>query len=428
MNDQNENQASNRPVVVIVGCGFGGLAAARALKKTNARVIVIDRHNHFLFQPLLYQVATADLSPADIAAPIRSILHKQKNTETILGEVVGIDVDRRIVFLANQELSFNYLVLATGARHSYFGRDDWEQFAPGLKTIADATAIRGRILSAFEQAEIEDDIDQRRALLTFVIIGAGPTGVEMAGTIANLARVTLRSDFRHFDPASARIMLVEAGPRILSAFPESLSAKAANELKRMGVDIKCNTKVEDIVESGVQTAVGFIPSSTIIWAAGVKASPAASWLGVEADRAGRVVVTADMSVPERPNIFVLGDTALFKVGDKQLPGIAPVAMQQGRFVGELIRDRIIGSSEVRNFKYRDKGSLAAIGKTFAIAEFGKMRISGLAGWILWVTVHIFYLMGFRNRIVVALNWIFAYVTKERGARLIVEDEANATNQ
>ena len=421
INNQSSTNTARRPVVLVVGCGFGGLAAVRALRNSPVQVIVIDRQNHYLFQPLLYQVATADLSPADIAAPIRGILHNQKNAEVILDEVTGIDTESSSVQLSDRQIQYDFLILAMGARHSSFGRDDWEAHAPGLKSISDATSIRRKILLAFERAEMERDDVVRKSLLTFVIVGGGPTGVEMAGTIASLARTTLRNNFRHIDPAKSRIILIEASPRILAAFSESLSQKAQVELISSGVEVRSHTRVTEINADGVQIGEEYIPAHTIIWAAGVIASPAGTWLKTEVDHAGRVLVQPNLTVPNHPNIFVIGDSAHLEIDGKQLPGIAPVAMQQGRYVGKYVRDIITGK-HVSSFKYKDKGSLATVGRMFAIAEFGNMRLSGLPAWLLWVTVHIFYLMGFRNRAAVALNWIVAYITRDRGARLIVDGE------
>jgi NADH:ubiquinone reductase (H+-translocating) len=414
-------ETDNRPRVVIVGAGFGGLSAAKTLAKADMRVTLVDRRNHHLFQPLLYQVATAGLSPGQIATPIRTILRKQKNAEVLLGTVNGIDAGRHLVQLDGHEINYDYLVIATGARHSYFGRDDWEKFAPGLKSLEDATELRKRILLAFEKAELETDEEARKRLLTFVVIGAGPTGVEMAGAIAELAHRALASDFRAIDPHAARVILVEAGPRALSTFPEDLSAYSEKALTRLGVEPMMNTRVTEIDESGVMLEEsGRIPSACVIWAAGVAASPVAKWLGVEADGARRVPVNADLTVTDHPEIFAIGDCAQAKGKDgKPLPGLAPVAKQQGEYVGRLLtkiaKDR---NAERPAFKYQDFGALATVGRKIAIADFGRIKLKGFIGWLTWGLAHIYFLIGFRNRFSVALDWTWSYLTFERGARLI----------
>jgi NADH dehydrogenase len=368
------------PRVVIVGAGFGGLQAAHALGNVPVEVTVIDRNNHHVFQPLLYQVATAVLSPAEISAPIRHVLRKQKNTEVLLGEVTGVDTQAKQVLLdKDQCVPYDYLILATGARDSYFGHNDWEQFAPGLKSIVQATAIRSKILLAFEMAERETDPEKRKALLTFVLVGAGPTGVEMAGAIAGLAHKTLVSDFRHIHPEQARIVLVEALPRILLAFDERLAKKAHKALNRLGVEVRTSSPVEAIDSEGVVLAGERLAAKTVIWTAGVAASPAGQWLGAETDRAGRVKVGSDASVPGYPNIFVLGDTSSFTQAGKPLPGVAQVAIQQGKYVASVIADRVAGKPHPEAFHYVDKGSMAAIGGFYAIASIGKFRIAGLLG-------------------------------------------------
>lgn len=414
-------ETDNRPRVVIVGAGFGGLSAAKALAKADVRVTLVDRRNHHLFQPLLYQVATAGLSPGQIATPIRTILRRQQNAEVLLGAVSGVDRERRLVKLDGHEINYDYLVIGTGARHSYFGRDDWETFAPGLKSLEDATELRKRILLAFEKAELETDEDERKRLLTFVVIGAGPTGVEMAGAIAELAHRALARDFRAIDPQSARVILVEAGPRALSTFPEDLSAYGEKALARLGVELMTKTPVVGIDEGGV-TLEGpkRIPSACLIWAAGVAASPAAKWLGVEPDRAGRVPVQADLTVPGYPDIFVIGDCALARDKDgKPLPGLAPVAKQQGEYVGRLLASLAKDRDASRPaFQYRNFGALATVGRKVAIADFGRIKLKGFIGWLTWCVAHIYYLIGFRNRFSVALDWTWSYLTFERGARLI----------
>ncbi len=409
------------PRVVIIGAGFGGLVAAKELKRAPAQVTVIDRRNYHLFQPLLYQVATAALSPADIASPIRSVLRDQANTEVLMARVAGVDRARREILIAGGErrIPFDYLVVAAGARHAYFGHDEWENFAPGLKKIEDATAIRHRILVAFEKAETETDPEKRRRLLTFVVIGGGPTGVEMAGAIAELAKKTLIRDFRRIDPASARVILIEAGPRVLPAFPESLSQRAHRALERLGVEVLLGAPVELCDADGVLRGGQRIASRTVIWAAGVQASPAAKWLGVEHDRAGRVKVQPDLSLPDDPDIFVIGDTASIADAAGQLvPGIAPAAKQMGGYVANLISRRLAGKTAPEPFRYRHVGNFATIGRHAAVADFGRLRLSGYVAWLMWSVAHIYFLIGFRNRLVVMLDWVWAYLTFQRGVRLI----------
>ncbi|HEX5159380.1 MAG TPA: NAD(P)/FAD-dependent oxidoreductase [Ktedonobacterales bacterium] len=422
-----QRRTGEQPRVVIVGAGFGGLEAALKLGRAPVHVTVIDRNNHYVFQPLLYQVATAYLSPADITAPIRTVLRRQRNTEVLLAEATAVDVTQREVRVrdeitgAERSVPYDYLVLATGAGESYFGRDDWATHAPSLKTIPDATALRRRVLLAFEEAELmaASDPERVRSLLTFVIVGGGPTGVELAGAIAELAHRTLRGDFRHIDVTSARIVLIEALPRLLNTFPESLSEKATRKLEKLGVEVRTGGRVEEVDADGVIVAGERIASRTVIWAAGVKASPAGAWIGAETDRAGRVLVNGDLSVPDHPEIFVLGDTAsAMGDGGKPLPGVAPVAMQQGRYVGRTIRARVERRENPRPFKYFNKGNLATIGRSYAIADFGFARVSGFIAWVLWLGVHILYLIGFRNRLLVMLQWAWEYFTYEHGARII----------
>ncbi len=413
-----QNKTTAVPHIIIVGAGFGGLQAALALRNAPVKVTVIDRNNHHLFQPLLYWVATAGLSPADICSPIRHILSKQKNTEVLMAEVTGIDVQEQRVLMHNRSIQYDYLIVATGARDGYFGHTEWEQFAPGLKFIEDATTIRRKILLAFEAAEMETDPERVKELLTFVLVGAGPTGVEMAGAIAELAHKALASDFRHIDPALARIILIEAGPRILAAFPESLSRRAQKKLTKMGVEVKTGTPVESIDENGVMVAGEHIAAKTVIWSAGVAASPAGQWLGTEVDRAGRVKVGSDLSVPSHPNIFVIGDTASMIQDGKPLPGVAQVAMQGGRYVASVIAQRVAGKEAKRAFHYRDKGNLATVGRSYAIVDMGKIRLTGFFAWVMWLAVHIFFLIGFRNRFVALFQWAWTYITYQRGARLI----------
>ena len=410
------------PHVVIVGGGFGGLNAARALKHAAVRITLIDRNNYHLFQPLLYQVATAGLSPADIAAPIRGIFSGQRNVEVLMAEVMGVDPQRQMVRIPDREIHYDYLILATGATDNYFGHDDWERNAHGLKSIAQATAIRRDVLMAFEAAEIEPDPNKRSALLTFIMIGAGPTGVEMSGAIAEIAHKALAADFRHIDPQSTRILLIEAGPRILSTFPESLSAKAQKELESMRVEVLVNTRVEQVDENGVVAGGARIPSKTVVWSAGVKASPAGRWLGVETDRAGRIKVEPDVSVPGMPNIFAIGDTMTLLQDGKPLPGVAQVAIQQAKYVAHLIVSRLEKRLEPLPFRYFDKGNLATVGRSFAILDARGFKLSGFPAWFAWLAIHIFYLIGFRNRLLVLIQWAWAYLTYQRGARLIVRPE------
>lgn len=416
---------ARRPRVVVVGAGFGGLAVAKGLARTPVDVLVVDRRNYHLFQPLLYQVATAGLSPADIAWPIRSILRTQRNASVQMGRVTGIDTQRGEVLIGDRRLSYDYLVLATGARHAYFGHEDWETVAPGLKKIDDATLVRQRLLMAFERAESDCDPEERRRLLNFVVVGGGPTGVEMAGAIAELARGALASDFRSIDPKDARIMLIEAGPRLLPAFAESLSGIAKRSLERLGVDVLLGRAVTECTCAGVALGEERIAARTIIWAAGVMASPAAKWLGVESDRAGRVKVQGDFTVPGHANVFVIGDTAAaMDQNGRPLPGVAPVAKQAGRYVAQVIDARVRGRSEPRPFRYQDFGNLATIGRKSAVVEIGTVKMSGFAAWLLWSVAHVYFLIGLRNRVIVALNWTWNYITFQRGARLITGRESD----
>jgi NADH dehydrogenase len=410
-----------RPHVVIVGGGFGGLAAARALRRAPVQVTLVDRRNHHLFQPLLYQVATAGLSPADIAYPIRAILSLQANASVLLAEAIAVDVARRELVLKDGRLGYDHLVLATGARHAYFGHEEWERLAPGLKSLEDALEIRRRILLAFEKAERETDPEARKALLTIVVVGGGPTGVELAGAIAEIARQVMASDFRAIDPRETRVVLVEAGPRVLATFPESLSSWAAGALGARGVEVRLDTRVTAINPGEVMLGHERLASGTVLWAAGVAASPLVASLGAPLDRDGRVRVEPDLTVPGHSEIFVIGDAATSNQADgRPLPGVAPVAMQQGRYVARLIAH--LGSEGVREpFVYRDKGNLATIGRAAAVAHVGRLKLHGLVAWVLWLFVHILYLVGFRNRVVVLIDWAWAYVTLSRGARLITGD-------
>ena len=408
-----------RPHVVIVGAGFGGLAAAQALRRAPVDVTVVDKRNHHLFQPLLYQVATAGLSPADIAAPIRAIVRKNANTRVLLDRVIGVDRQARRVLLAEgDDLPYDFLLLATGARHSYFGRDDWAKHAPGLKSIEDATAVRRKVLLALERAETETDPGRRKALLTFVVIGGGPTGVEMAGAIAELAHRSVSRDFRSITPRCSRVILIEAGPRLLPSFPEALSAKAQRAIESLGVEVMLGNLVTGLSDRAVRLGRETINAHTAIWAAGVEASPAARWLEAESDRAGRVVVGRDLRVPGHANIFAIGDTAACPdENGRPLPGIAPVAKQQGRLVARTIAASLEGRV-VQPFRYRSFGNLATIGRSRAVIDFGRLHLSGWIAWLLWSTAHIWFLVGFRSRLVVGLHWAWNYLTFQRSARLI----------
>lgn len=412
---------ARRPHVVIIGAGFGGLYAARALKRAPVEITVIDRRNHHLFQPLLYQVATAGLSPGDIAYPIRAILARQRNARVLLAEATAIDLEARKVILRDGEIGYDFLILATGVRHAYFGHEEWEKLAPGLKSLEDALEIRRRILLAFEKAEREPDPLRRKELLTFAIVGGGPTGVELAGAIAEISRQVMVRDFRVIDPREARIILVEAGPRVLPSFPEDLSAKADAFLKKLGVEVWKQSQVSAI-ESGRILADGKeTRAATVLWAAGVRASPLARSLALELDRAGRVVVQPDLSLPGHPEVFVIGDLAAFldQTG-KPLPGVAPVAIQQGRHVAQNI-PRMLRGQPSQPFHYFDKGSLATIGRAAAVADFGFVKFAGFFAWLAYLFVHIFFLIGFRNRFAVMFEWAWAYFTFQRAARLITGD-------
>src|SRR5437870_766954 len=403
----------NEPRVVILGSGFGGLYAAKALKSAPARVTVVDRRNFHLFQPLLYQVATAALNPSDIAAPIRSVLHKQKNVSVILGDATAVDVERKIVKLTDGDLAYDYLIIATGATHSYFGHPEWEEAAPGLKTIEDALEIRRRVLLAFEAAERETDAEAQKAWLTFVIVGAGPTGVELAGALSEIARQTMTRDFRRINPSSARVILLEGKDRVLPVYPPSLSAKAATQLRGLGVEVMTGAVVTRVSDREVCIGETTIPTRTVLWGAGVQASPLARTLGAPLDRAGRVVVESDLTIPGHREAFVIGDLAA--VGD--VPGVAPAAIQEGTHTAENII-RAVEGQPMRAFHYHDKGSLATIGRAAGVADFGRIKLGGFLAWFAWLAVHIFFLIGFRNRILVMLQWAWAYVTYQRGARLI----------
>jgi NADH dehydrogenase len=410
-------QNSQRPQVVVAGAGFAGLEACRALANADVDVTLLDIQNHHCFQPLLYQVATAALSPADIAWPIRAIVRQQKNIFVLMTKVTGIDVQNRRVQTTDLELGYDYLVLATGSTHSYFGHDDWAPFAPGLKRIEDATEIRRRFLIAFERAELTTDEAERRRLLNFVIVGGGATGVEMAGAIAEVARRTLQHDFRRIDPRDSRIILVEAGQRVLPTFPQKLSDYALRSLKKMGVEVQLGRQVTGCDARGVSVNGGRIEAATVIWAAGVVASPAAIWIGAEHDRAGRIKVNPDLSVPGHPEIFAAGDTALV-TDSPPIPGIAPAAKQMGHYVGEVIAARVQGSPAPPPFVYHHLGDLATVGRKSAVVKLGPIQLTGFAGWVFWSVIHIYFLIGLRRRFIVALQWLWSYVTFQRGARLI----------
>jgi NADH dehydrogenase len=409
-----------RPDVVILGAGFGGLEAAKALRRAPVNVTVIDQQNHHCFQPLLYQVATAALSPADVAWPIRHILRVQQNATVLMAEVIGVDTAQRQVQTRSGAIAYDQLIVATGATHSYFGHDEWAGVAPGLKHIEDATRIRRSILLAFEQAEVSSDKAERRRLLTFVIVGGGATGVEMAGAIAEIARLTIAYDFRRIDPRTARIILLEAGPRVLPALPQDLSDYAAAALTRMGVEVRTSTRVTNCDACGVDLDPGRIDAGTLIWAAGVVASPAARWLNAEHDRAGRVLVGPDLSVPGHPDVFVIGDAAaVFDEAGRAVPGVAPAAKQMGAYVGKLLAARFAGRP-MPPFDYRHAGDLATIGRRAAVVNLGRVHLKGFIGWLFWSVAHIYFLIGLRYRFVVAFTWLWDYLTFQRGARLITE--------
>jgi NADH:ubiquinone reductase (H+-translocating) len=414
----------SRPRVIIVGGGFGGLAAAKALKKTLVQVILIDRTNHHLFQPLLYQVATAALTPAQIGTPIRGILRNQKNASIFMGDVTGVDTEQKCVFVTNADRNnvpvlYDDLILATGATHSYFGHNEFEKFAPGMKSLSDAVATRNKVLQAFELAEAEEDPTRRRELLTFVMVGAGPTGVELASALAVLTRTALMKDFRRIDPASARIVLIDMAPRVLTPFSERLSKAAKQHLEKLGVEVCLGHSVEQIDDDGVVVGGERIVSKTVIWTAGVAPSPAGKWLHVETDRAGRVRVQGDLTVPGHPEIFVIGDTASFEENGKPLPGVAQVAIQQGRHAAKVIHRRITGGSPPDPFSYFDKGNMAVVGKGFAVLESHKVEVSGFGAWLAWAFVHLQFLATSSLRLSVFLQWVWTYMTGQRGSRLIV---------
>ena len=418
-----------KPVVIIVGGGFGGLAAARALRKAPVQVILIDRSNHHLFQPLLYQVATSVLGPGQIASPIRGILKNNENTTVLLGEVTGVDVNARSIVANSADrkdvpLPYDYLILATGVQQSYFGHPEYEQHAPGLKCLADAVSLRNRILRAFELAEAEEDPALHQNLLTFVLVGGGPTGVEMASAIAVLIRITLKREFRRIDPASARIVLVDRGTRPLATFAPELSEAARRHMERLGVEIRLGQGVDTVDEHGVIVAGERIAAKTVIWTAGVTASPAAKWLNAEADHAGRVRIQPDLSIPGHPEVFVVGDTASLEQDGKPLPGVAQVAIQQGRYAADLIRRKVTGKPAPNPFGYFDKGNLAVVGKNFAVLESHKVKLSGFPAWLVWAGVHLQFLGESSLRLSVLVQWAWTYVTGQRGSPLIVNHHAD----
>jgi NADH dehydrogenase len=408
--------------IIVVGGGFGGLTCARRLAKDKSLdILVLDRRNHHLFQPLLYQVAMAGLSPADISMPIRAVLRKKWNVRVLMAEVTKIDPSTKTVTTNIGEFPFDYLVLACGAEHSYFGHNEWEDFAPGLKTLEQATEIRRRVLTAFEKAEAQTDREKMRPWLTFVVVGGGPTGVELAGALGEITRYTLSKDFRHIDPADARILLVEAGPRILAPFTEDLARKAKRDLEELGVHVATNVRVTEVNENGVRMGEEWVQAKTVIWAAGVKPSPLSAQLGCELDKSGRAMTEADGSLKNAPNIFVIGDQAHFPTEDgRGLPGLAPVAIQQGRFVADLIRKESKNGGARPAFRYVDKGTMATIGRRKAVAQIGFLHMSGLIAWYMWLVIHIYFLIGFKNRVLVIWQWFYSYITYRRGARLITE--------
>jgi NADH:ubiquinone reductase (H+-translocating) len=407
-----------RPRVIVIGGGFAGLSAVRALRSAAVDVLLIDRFNHHTFQPLLYQVATAGLAAPSIAAPLRHILRAQRNVTVILGEVRSIDINDRSIDVDGVSHPYDFLVVATGSTHAYFGRDEWSRYAPGLKTLEDALRIRARVLTAFERAEAMDDRAEQMEWLTFLIVGAGATGVELAGTLAEIARHTLKREFRHIDPASARVLLIEAGPRVLPSFPESLSAKARRQLERLGVQVRTGRPVTALDEHGVIVGGERIAARTVLWAAGVAASPLGATLGVAVDRAGRVPVTAQLSVAGHPEVFVVGDLAAVPGELGAVPAIAPAAKQMGRFAAGAILAKLAGR-RIGSFRYRHLGSLATIGRMAAVADFGRVRLSGPLAWWVWLTAHVYFLIGFRNRLVVLIDWAEAYWSYRRGARIII---------
>lgn len=422
--DTQQRSTDNQPHVVIIGAGFGGLQATKALSDAPVRVTVIDRHNYHLFQPMLYQVATAGLSPDDISTPVREILRKQANTEVLMEEVTGIDVQEQRVQTAEQSIPFDYLIIATGATNNYFGHEQWQQYAPGLKSLEDGIVVRNLVLGAFEAAERETDEEQRKALLTFVLVGGGPTGVELAGAIADLAHGSMKGNFRHIAPSSARIMLVEGESRIIPTFPASLTRKARQKLNKIGVEIRTGVHVESVDANSVMIGDQRVETKNVIWTAGVKASPAGKWLGAEVDHDGRVKVESNLTVPGHSNIFVIGDTAFVTQNGKHLPGVAPVAIQEGSYAASVIKQQVARSEDATKrvpteFHYRDKGTMATVGRAFAIVDIGLLHFTGFLAWLTWLFVHLFFLIGFRNRFVVLFQYAWSYLTYQKGVRVIL---------
>ena len=435
------------PHVIIVGGGFGGLSAARWLRRAAVRVTVIDKRNYHLFRPMLYQVATGLLSDDEISVPLRSILSQQENVDVLLDEVIGLDPKQRIVHLKERDLAYDFLILATGIRYNYFGHDEWRAFAPGLESLDDADVIRSKILLAFEQAEAvgstlqapkEAPTEEIRRLLTFALVGAGTVGVEMASTLAEMSRMALAHDFRHIDPTTARILLYEAAPRVLPTYPEGLSLKAQRHLESLGVEVFTNTRVSSVNSDGIVAGAQKVPAATVLWGAGVVASPAGRWLGAETDKSGKIMVEADLSVPDHPDVFVIGDTAhvlapvrnLLGIKSRSpmlMPGVAQPAIQEGKYVAGVIRERVAGRAKPKPFWYWDKGDLAIVGRTYAVADLRFIRFAGFSAWLIWVGVHIYFLIGFANRLFVLLRWGLAFLTKRRGVRVFLQEPASAQN-
>ena len=416
----------DRPHVVVIGAGFGGITAAKELGKLPVEVTIIDRNNFHLFQPMLYEVATANLSPSDIAIPIRSILADQQNTGVLMAEVTGIDTEQQQVLMGDrQSIHYDYLIIATGATSNYFGHPQWQQNAPGMKTLDDAITVRRVVLSAFEAAECEPDENKRKALLTFVLVGGGPTGVELAGAVAELTHQTMQGNFRHINPSMTRIVLVEGESRVMPSFPASLTRKAQKKLQELGVELKLGVHVKQVNSGSVEIGNEHLETDNVIWTAGVKASPAGKWLHADVDHDGRVKVQGDLTVPSHANIFVIGDTALAQQNGKKLPGLAPVAIQQGKYVASVIAERAAGKIDSQPFHYFDKGTLATVGRSFGIVNIGPARFTGFLAWFTWLAVHILFLIGFRNRVVVAFQYGWSNITAQRGARVILPVESNS---
>ena len=422
--EEAQSAPQGRPHVVIIGAGFGGISAAKELGKLPVEVTIIDRNNYHLFQPMLYEVATANLSPADIAIPIRSILAKQPNTGVLMAEVTGIDTgEQQVVMNDRQSIHYDYLVIAMGATSNYFGHQQWQQYAPGIKSLNDAITVRRVVLSAFEAAEREPDEQKRKALLTFVLVGGGPTGVELAGAIAELAHQSLQGNFRHINPGMTRIVLVEGESRVMPSFPASLTRKVQKKLEDLGVELKLGVHVKQVSSGSVEISNEHLETDNVIWTAGVKASPAGKWLHAGVDHDGRVKVQRDLTVPDHTNIFVIGDTALALQNGKKLPGLAPVAIQQGKYVASVIAERAAGKTDQRPFRYFNKGTLATVGRSFGVVDIGPLRFTGFFAWLTWLIVHILFLIGFRNRVVVAFQYGWSNITAQQGARVILPGNA-----